>query len=84
MAAIWTVDEISEEVKRIGKTPLPDHMVARAALVNSEAGKLTAAALDWKYHRKNGEDPEYYFQVKAMRDAAISCAAQAIRFIENL
>lgn len=65
---------------RLNNPTWPDHAVAQAGKVTAASGKLTQAALDYKYNKT--EIPEEC--VDRMQEAAINTIVQAFRFLENL
>lgn len=70
------IDRIISELKNIKHNEsFPDHICAQAGRVSAAAGKLVTAADNIKYNQVDRREAYY---------SALSVAAQAIRFIENL
>ena len=79
---IWQeIESVLKADKRINPN-FPDHVAAQAGKVTAEAGRLMEASLGYKYH--HGNDAVSAYQLKKMRKSAVSTAAMAIRFLENL
>lgn len=83
MANTSILDDILKELKRAKKKhPVwPDHVVARAAIVNKEAGELAGATLKYKYELKRYQKEGI---VVEMKKEAIQTAVTCIRFLETI
>jgi hypothetical protein len=61
---------------------LPDHIVARAAMIAKEAGALLTAAYEHKYNASGEVTKSHWMDV--MKSRAIASAVSSIRFLESL
>lgn len=78
------MEEIRTEVKRSKKQlpVLPDHVMARAAIIAEDSGELLRACRNHKYEASSREDKERWKMV--MKRKAIQTAASCFRFLEAL
>lgn len=69
------------QTKRSGE-PWPDHMVARAAVLSADAGRVVECAVTVKY--AGGTPEEALNQVLDLRRAAVAGCANYLRFLQDL
>jgi hypothetical protein len=62
----------------------PDHIAAKAGLINADAGFLMQLCLDKKYESKGKNEVDKKKIDDLIKQSAIRVIAQSLRFIENL